>query len=98
MFKVPPSKASTGDDKFEFEIDGKAYKIKKFGCLSLEQQIYLRSDECGEEETLDLIWGAKGTKAGDAVRALESDQFEDLKNAWIEESSVSPGESAASSS
>jgi len=97
-FQVPPSKKSKGQDKFEFEIDGAKFSVRRFGAFSLEEHIFMRSDECGENEMLDLVFGKKGTKLGNAVRALEAEQYSALQDAWMEDSEVTPGESQGSSS
>lgn len=95
-FEVPASKASIGQDKFKFSIDGNDYSIKRAKFLSVGEAEALESPE-SVTVMLDLF-GKKGTKAGDAVRGLDSDQFQALVDAWQKDSDVTLGESEASAS
>lgn len=98
MFQVPESKASIGQDQFEWSVPGKkdVFTIKKAKFLSLGQAEALEKPETSTI-VLDLF-GKSGTKAGDAVRSLDSDQFQALVNAWQADSGIAPGESPASDS
>lgn len=95
-FKVPESKASKGQDRFEFEIEGKSYSIRKAKFLSVGDAERLENPESASV-VLDLF-GKAGTKAGDAVRGLDQEQFSALVEAWQADSKVTLGESAASAS
>lgn len=95
-FKVPESKASKGQDKFPFEIGGQSFTIRKAKFLSVGDAEKLENPE-SVSVVLDLF-GKAGTKAGDAVRALDQEQFGALVEAWQADSKVSLGESSASAS
>ena len=95
-FKVPASKASKGQDQFEFEIDGKTYAVRKAKFISVGTAEALESPE-SSTVVLDFF-GKAGTKQGDAVRSLDEDQFTALIEAWRADSEVGLGESEASSS
>lgn len=95
-FKVPPSKASKGQDKFKFEIDGKAYTVKKAKFLTVGETERISRPDRTDTDVLDLF-GPVGSEVGDAVRGLDESQFEALMDAWTEDSAVTPGESEASS-
>lgn len=96
MFQVPESKASIGQDQFDYEIGGKKFAIKKAKFLPIGQAEALENPE-SSTVVLDLF-GKAGSKSGDAVRSLDSEQFQALVNAWQEDSGLAPGESAASES
>lgn len=92
-YEVPASKASKGQDQFDFKIGAKAYKIKKAKFLSAGALEDLTSGNL----TLMLdVFGKRGTPVGDAVRDLEIDQVKDLASAWTADSGLKPGESEAS--
>lgn len=93
-FKVPESKRSVEQDVFEFDIDGKSYKIKRAKYLTVGEAESLEDPE-SSTVVLDLF-GRKGTKQGDAVRSLDAEQFEALVEAWKQDSGVGVGESEAS--
>jgi len=95
-FEVPASKASVGQDKFTFKIDGKQFSIKKAKYLTIGEAEALESPE-SSTVVLD-IFGRRGTKQGDAVRSLDQEQFAALVEAWKLDSGVGVGESGASSS
>jgi len=43
-FQVPASKASKGQDRFEFEIDGKSFSVKKAKFVSVNELVSIESD------------------------------------------------------
>lgn len=96
VYEVPASKASVDQDQFKFKIAGKQYAIKKAKFLTVGEAEALESSG-SPTEVLDFF-GRKGTKQGDAIRALEKEQFEALVEAWKLDSGVGVGESGASSS
>lgn len=95
-FQVPPSKKSKGQDKFEFEIDGKKHSIPRAKFLSIGTQLSL--DTADAQERITILFGKPGSALGDAVRGLDSDQFDALMEAYNDDSEVTPGESQGSSS
>jgi len=96
MFEVPASKASKGQDLFKFKIGGRTYSAKKAKYLSVGQAEALENP-ASSTVVLDLF-GEKGTPAGDAIRALNQEQFEALVDAYMADSKVTLGESEASES
>ena len=94
MFEVPASKASEGQDRFEFTVPGKVgkFSVKKLKFLSVGKR-----DEIGDGGRAMLEFFREGSaKQGDAVRALDEEQFNALVNAWQSDSGVTLGESGAS--
>jgi len=92
-FQVPPSKASKGQDKFEFGPgSGSEFSVKKAKFCKIAQ---LEKIEQGGAAAIDFF-GAAGTKQGDFVRDLDRDQFQTLIEAWQDDSNVTAGESQAS--
>lgn len=96
-FQVPASKASKGQDKFEFEIGSQKFAIRRLKFLTLGQQEVINAPGRTDSDVLDTVFGDASTKCGKAVRGLDSEQFDALYEAWAEDSEVSPGESSASS-
>lgn len=94
VYEVPASKASKGQDQFEFSIGGQAFKVKKLKFIPIGQRAAI-SDNGGAQVD---FFGAAGTKQGDAVRALDEEQYTALVEAWQADSGVTVGESEASSS
>jgi hypothetical protein len=93
-FKVPDSTRSVDQDMFEFDIAGKSYKIKRAKYLTIGE-VEALEDPDSSTVVIDMF-GRKGTKQGDAVRALDDEQFQALVNAWKQDSGVGVGESEAS--
>lgn len=96
MFEVPASKASKGQDLFEFTIPGKAgkFSVKKLKFLTIGKR-----DEIGDGGRPMLEFFCEGSaKQRDAVRALDEEQFNELVTAWQTDSGVTLGESEASES
>ncbi len=96
MFEVPASKASKGQDLFEFSCPGKPgkFSVKKLKFLSVGKR-----DEIGDGGRPMLDFFCEGsTKQGEAVRSLDEEQFNALVTAWQDDSGVSLGEPEASSS
>jgi hypothetical protein len=94
VYEVPASKASKGQDQFEFKIGDDAFRIRKLKFLSIGQAEALEAPD-SVSVVLDLF-GRAGTKQGDAVRSLDKEQFEALVEAWQADSGASLGESEAS--
>ena len=93
VYEVPASKASKGQDMFEFKIGSSTHKVKKARFLSAGQMEDLTSGDVAR--VLDTF-GKRGSVVGDAVRSLDMDQIEALANAWTADSELSSGESPAS--
>jgi hypothetical protein len=96
MFEVPASKASKGQDRFEFSIPGATgkFSVKKLKFLSVGKR-----DEIGDGGRPMLDFFCEGpAKQGEGVRALDEEQFNALVNAWQADSGVTLGESEASAS
>lgn len=86
-FQVPASKASKGQDQFEFQIGSKTHKVKraKFVPISTLSEM--------ESNTVRLV-----EFFGPAAADLDRDQFAALVQAWRGDSELTAGESPASSS
>jgi hypothetical protein len=97
-FEVPASKASIGQDVFKFKIPGRSgeFSVKRAKFLSVGDAEALETPD-NASVVLDLF-GKKGTKQGDAVRTLDTEQFQALVDAWQADSDVTLGESEASAS
>lgn len=95
VYEVPASKASKGQDQFEFKIGTKVHKIKKAKYLPGGS---IEDITSGELPRIFDAFGKRGTPIGDAVRSLEIEQITDLANAWMADSGLNAGESEASSS
>lgn len=97
-FEVPASKASKGQDRFAFTVPGHPgkFSIKKAKFISVGQAAALETPESANV-VLDLF-GEAGTKQGDAVRSLDTEQFSALVDAWKADSDITLGESEASAS
>jgi hypothetical protein len=95
-FEVPASKASIEQDVFKFSIPGHKtmFSVKRLKFLSVGQRESIGDDTA----TILDLFGAKGTKQGDAVRSLDEEQFDALSKAWQDDSKITLGESEASSS
>lgn len=100
VYQVPKSKASIGQNRFRFEIDGTEYEIPLLK--------YITGDVVREMAELEaaggmrrawanyIMFGPADSPVGRAVRTLDQEQLADLAGAWAEESGVTPGESLAS--
>jgi hypothetical protein len=95
VYEVPASKASKGQDQFEFQIGTKVCKVRKAKFLPGDA---LEDITSGELSRIYDVFGKRGTPVGDAVRTLDIEQTTALANAWVADSGMSPGESEASSS
>ena len=87
VFKVPESKASIGQNTYEFEIGGKVWTIKKFKFLSVGA-----AESMQATGSLTVMLNELDREAADELRKLNSEQFEALLNDWIEDSGIKPGE------
>lgn len=94
-FVVPASKASKGQDKFEFTIGTQTFAVKKAKYLSIDEQVKIGDGDI--EATIGVVFGAPGSKAARAVGGLDTEQFTALLEAYNKDSEVTPGESVASS-
>lgn len=93
-FQVPASKASKGQDRFEFEIDGKTFSVKKAKFMSITRLVELETDGM---QTLEFFGGDSAAQKA-AVGGLVREQFTALVTAWREDSEVTAGEAPASAS
>lgn len=100
VYKVPKSKASIKQNRFEFDIAGKVYDIPLMQYVSggLVEQVAELEAKGGIAaiSASYVFFGPVGTPIGDAVRTLDSEQMEALSKAYMEASNVSVGESEAS--
>lgn len=90
VFAVPASKASRGQDKFEFSIPGTEGKfaVKKMKFVQIGVLAAVQDDG---ELALNFFSGAT-KKQSEAVRTLETEQFQALVEAWRDDSEVTAGE------
>ena len=88
MFKVPASKKSIKQNRFEFELDGRQYDIPllKFAPVAAAELL-----EQGKQIAA-LMMMLNDDSAAEAVRSLDGDQFGALMDAWAEASGVDAGE------
>lgn len=93
MYEVPFDKKSIEQDRYEFKIGTKVYKVKKAKYLNGREAIAVAA---GDLNAMYDIFGADGTSAGNAVRDIPIDSFQGLVEDWTKDSGVSLGESAAS--
>ena len=95
MFEVPASKASKGQDRFEFSVPG---KVGKFSVRKLKFLSVGRRDELEDGSHVLEFFCEGSTKQAEAVRSLDEEQFAALFEAWQSDSGVTLGESDASKS
>jgi hypothetical protein len=95
-FKVPESKRSIAQNRFEFELpDGQTYSVPKAKYLTIGQVEKL--SELGDDLNMaDLLTLFDEPEAAAAARTLDVEQLEALMLAWQEDSGLSVGESSAS--
>jgi len=95
-FKVPESKRSIAQNRFEFELpDGATYSIPKAKYLTTGQVEKL-STVGGDLTLTDLLDLFDETEAATAVRQLDVEQLQALMAAWQADSGLTVGESSAS--
>jgi hypothetical protein len=95
-YKVPDWKKSVEQNKFEVEIGGKTYSLPKTEYLTgrqAERIAHVDEIEGGMYAVLDEFCPGLGT----AFRDVPSKYFGEFLEQWHDESSVTPGESEASS-
>ena len=92
-YKVPASKKSIKQNRFEFEFDGKTHSIPLLKFLPVKAAELFEA----EQPVAGLLAGADSDAARDAIRQMDSDQLDGLMKAWEEESGAEAGESPASS-
>lgn len=98
-FQVPASKASIGQDKFDFGPEtGTEYSVRKAKFLSLDQINELENGAKATRffagEDLDdkgelVVSDAKRSKF---IHSLELEQFQELTKAWRADSGLTAGE------
>lgn len=95
-YKVPESKRSVKQNRFEFELpDGTEVSIPKAKYLTIGQIETLQT--LGTEVKLtDLLDLFNEPGSAEAVRTLDAEQLQDLMTAWQEDSGLTLGESSAS--
>jgi hypothetical protein len=97
-YKVPESKRSIAQNRFEFETpDGATHSIPKAKYLTTGQieTLSTKGQQLTITDLLDLF--DNDDAAGEAVRQLDSEQLQALMEAWQEDSGLTVGESRASS-
>lgn len=92
MFKVPESEANKPENRFEFEIAGKAYSMPKLSYAPVEASILFAQGYNVE----GLVACADDQDTRVALNLLTGDQLKALEKALIEASRVAPGESDSS--
>lgn len=93
-FQVPASTATKGQDRFEFEIGGKAFSVKKAKFVPIEELIDVESSGLASV----AFFAGDSDAQGKAIRGLDREQFSALVVAWREDSEVTAGEAPASAS
>lgn len=95
-FKVPESKRSIAQNRFEFELpDGTEVSIPKAKYMTVGQ-VEKMSMLQGELKITDILELFGDMGAADAVRSLDIEQMTALMEAWQSDSGISLGESKAS--
>lgn len=95
-FKVPESKRSIAQNRFEFELpDGTEVSIPKAKYMTVGQ-VEKMSMLQGELKITDILELFGDMGAADAVRSLDIEQMTALMEAWQADSGISLGESKAS--
>lgn len=94
-YKVPDWKKSIEQNVFEVELGKKTYKLPKTEYLTGNQAKVLAAVETndGMYDAIDEICPGLGS----AFRDVPRKHFDEFLEAWHDESSVTPGESEASS-
>jgi hypothetical protein len=93
VFSVPKSKKSLDQNKFQYEIDGKTFKVKSVKYLTGWEMEALLD---GDLSALYNVFGSSDSPAGKAVRGLIVEEFQALLEAWQADSDIDAGESKAS--
>lgn len=93
VFKVPASKRSIKQNRYEFEVDGKKFELPKMQYIPVGVAGLLQ-DEQLNEAFAELADGNDSLRA--ALMHLDAEQVEALFKDWQEESGISAGESPAS--
>jgi hypothetical protein len=94
VYQVPPSNASKDQNKFKFEVDGVEHVIPKLKFLPVGTAEKLADPEVSESVKMLLPFPEGAVR--DAVRTLDSEQFQGLVQAYRDDSGISVGESSAS--
>lgn len=97
-FKVPESKRSIKQNRFEFELpDGTEVSIPKAKYLTIGQiETLTNKSGASDVKLTDLLDLFDEPEAAIAVRSLDSDQLTALMSAWQDDSGLTLGESSAS--
>ena len=94
MYEVPYDKKSIEQDKYEFKIGAKTYKVRRAKHLSGNEAMAV-ADRQDLEAMYDLF-GERGTPIGDIVREIPVSMFNDLLEDWAKSDGISLGEFLAS--
>lgn len=94
MYEVPFDKKSIEQDKYEFKIGTKVYKVKRAKYLNGGEAMVVAERQ--DLESLYDLFGERGTPVGDIVRELPILMFNDLIEDWANADGLDLGESAAS--
>lgn len=92
-FKVPQSKKSIKQNRFDFEVDGKQFDLPLLQFAPLEAAEAFENDK----NVTGILLACDRDDAREALRHLDGEQIDALMDAWKEASESSPGESPASS-
>ena len=96
-FKVPDSKRSIAQNRFEFKVPGnrKTFSVPRAKYLTIGQVEKL--SELGDNLNMtDLLALFDEPEALEAARGLDIEQLQALMEAWQEDSGLTLGESEAS--
>lgn len=91
-FKVPDSKKSIAQNRFEFEVGDKSYTVPLLKYLPVKAAAAFERGDNVE----GILLGCDSEEARNAVLALDGEQFEVLMDEWAKASGVNVGESSAS--
>lgn len=91
-FDVPASKKSIKQNRFEFTLEGETHSIPllKFAPVEAVENFELNRNVAA------ILACCENEAARNAVRSLDSEQFDALMEAWYKASGISVGESSAS--
>lgn len=94
MYEVPFDKKSIEQDRYEFKIGAKVYKIKRAKYISGDEALVIAERQ--DMEAMFDLFGKRGTPTGDIVREIPLQMFNDLLDDWAKADGINLGEFLAS--
>lgn len=94
MYEVPYDKKSIEQDKYEFKIGSKVFKVKRAKHISGDEALVIAERQ--DMEAMFDLFGKRGTPVGDIVREIPLPMFQDLLDDWAKADGINLGEFLAS--